>query len=58
VAAGTVDERGPEIGFELADLGADPGLADVYTFRGAGEVRFLGHRDQVLELSQFHNCRF
>jgi hypothetical protein len=30
----------------------------VYTFRGAGEVRFLGHRDEVLELSQFHNCRF
>ena len=58
VAAGPVDERGTEICFELADLSADPGLADVHTFRGAGEVRLLGHCDEVLELSQFHNCRF
>ena len=36
-------------------LRADPGLADVHALRGAGEVRLLGDRDQVLKLPQFHN---
>ena len=41
--------------FELPDLGADARLADPYPFGGAGEVRFLRHGDEVLELAKFHN---
>lgn len=47
-----------EIVFELPDLGADSRLADMHAFGCAGEVRFLGHRDEVFQLPQFHNWRF
>ena len=49
---------GAEFVFELADLGADAGLADVHPFGRAGEVGLLGDRDEVLQLPQFHNHRF
>ena len=49
-----VDQRGAEVVLELPDLRADPRLADVDAFRGTGEVRFLGDRDEVLQLPQFH----
>ena len=54
-AAGSVEEWCAEVLFELADLCADTGLADVDARRGAGEIRLLGHGDEVLELPDFHN---
>jgi hypothetical protein len=54
----TVDQCRADVLLELADLGADPGLADVHALGRAREVRLLGHRDEVLELSQFHIQRF
>lgn len=57
-AAGAVEELGPQFLFEAADLGADPGLADVDALGRAGEVLFFGDRDEVFELPQFHDCRF
>ena len=53
-AARPVDQRRAEVAFQLPDLRADPGLADVDALRGAGEVRFLGDGDEVLQLPQFH----
>jgi hypothetical protein len=50
----TVDERHAEIMLKLSDLGAHPRLTDVYTFGCASEIRFLSHRNEVLQLSQFH----
>jgi hypothetical protein len=41
-----------------AGLGADTGPADADPFGGAGEVRFPGDGDQVLQLAQFHNSCF
>ena len=57
-ATGPVEERRPEVLFELADLRADSGLADVDPRRGAGEIRLFGHGDEVLELPEFHNYLF
>ena len=57
-AAGPVEERCAEVRFELADLRADAGLADVHRAGRTGEVRLLGHGDEVLELPEFHNYRF
>ena len=45
-----VDELDAKLVFELPDLGADPGLADSHPLGRAGEVRFLGDRDEVLQL--------
>jgi hypothetical protein len=56
--ARAVEELGAQLTFELADLSADAGLADVHLVGGAGEVRGLGHGDEVLELPKFHNRRF
>ena len=57
-AARPVDQGRAEIVLELPDLGADPRLADMHALRRAGEVRFLGHRDEVLQLPHFHIRRF
>lgn len=43
---------------EAADLGADTGPADAGPSGGAGEVRFPGGGDQVLQPAQFHNRWF
>jgi hypothetical protein len=43
---------------ELPDLGTDPRLADMHALRRAGEVRFVGHGDEVLQLPHFHIYRF
>ena len=51
-----VEQLGAEFAFELADLGADAGLADVHPLGGTGEVGLLGDRDEVLQLPQFHDC--
>ena len=53
-----VEQLGTELPFQLADLGADAGLADVHALGGPGEVPLLGDRDEVLQLPQFHDWRF
>jgi hypothetical protein len=53
-----VEQFGTEFTFQLADLGADAGLADVHALGSAGEVLLLGNRDEVFQLPQFHDWRF
>ena len=55
-AGRAVEQFRAELAFELFDLGAHPGLADVDVLGGSGEVGFLGHRDEVLELAEIHEC--
>lgn len=50
-----VEQLGTEFTFQLADLGADSGLADVDPPGRPGEVLFLGDRDEVFELPQIHD---
>jgi hypothetical protein len=57
-AAGSIEQRLAELALELAHLRADPGLADVHPLGGPSEVGLLRHRDEVLELSQFHEQKF
>jgi hypothetical protein len=47
-----------QLPLELADLCADPGLADMGTSGRPGEVCFFGHRHEVLKLSKFHSYDF
>lgn len=54
-AGRAVEQLGAEFPFQLADLGADPGLADVHPLGRPGEVLFLGDGDEVGELPQFHD---
>ena len=54
-ACRTVEELGTELTFELADLGADAGLADVHPLGCPREVLYLGDGDEVLQLPEFHN---
>ena len=53
-----VEQLGAELAFQLADLGADAGLADVHPLGRPGEVRLLGDRDEVFQLPQLHDWRF
>ncbi len=53
---GAVEQLLAELAFQLADLGADPGLGHPHLLGGPGEVPLLHHRHEVLELTQFHNC--
>ena len=53
-ASGALDEGQPDLILQSADLLRQRGLGDVLARRGAGEVQFLGQRDQVAELRQFH----
>ncbi len=55
-AAGAVQQLLPELPLQPADLRAHPGLGHVHPVRGAGEAGLLDHGDQVLQLSQLHNC--
>ncbi len=49
-----VDQAQPELVLEPADLLRQRRLGDVLTRRRAREVTFLGQRDEVAELAQFH----
>jgi hypothetical protein len=44
-----------ELSLESADLGADARLGDVKPGRGSREAGLVGHGNEVLELSEFHN---
>jgi hypothetical protein len=44
-----MQELGLELGLEQPDLAAQRRLRDVQALRGAGEVAFLGDRDEVAE---------
>lgn len=51
---GAFQQRRAKFSLEVLDRGGDRGLDDVQPCGGTGEVRFLGDRDEVLELAQFH----
>lgn len=49
------DEKlSPELAFEVADLLRQRWSGDVEPLRGPGEMQFLGNRDEVAELPEFH----
>ena len=52
---GAFDERQAELLLELLDLLRERGLGDVLPLRRTGEALFVGKRDQVPELAQFHS---
>ena len=49
--AGAVQHLAVQLLLELPDLCAHPGLTDVNPFCRTREVRFVSHRDEVLELT-------
>ncbi|CAM5725909.1 hypothetical protein SALBM311S_01333 [Streptomyces alboniger] len=53
-----VEQLGTKLTFQLPDLGADAGLADVHPLGRPGEVLLFGDRDEVLQLPQFHDWGF
>ena len=54
-AAGTPDEQGDaEFRFQGADLLAERRLLHVEPPRRAGDVPFLGNRDEIAEMAQVH----
>ena len=57
-AGGTIKERMPQFALQLAYLRADARLGNVQPLGGAGEVRFLDHSDEVLQLTELHNRPF
>ena len=54
-SAGAVEQFVTELALEPSDLRAHAGLGDVQPASCSGEVRFLRHRDEVLEMVQLHN---
>lgn len=57
-AGRAVEQLGAQFLLQPADLGADPGLANVHPLGRPGEVLFFGDGDEVCELPQFHDWRF
>ena len=49
-----VEERRPQLVFEVFHLAAEGGLCYPQARRGMGKVQFLSHCDEVTEVSQFH----
>ena len=43
-----------QFGFECSDLLAERRLLDAQPLGGAGDVAFLGDRDEVAEMAQLH----
>jgi hypothetical protein len=48
------EELGPQFAFEIADLLRKRRPSGVTAFRGSTEMQFLGHRDEVVQLPEFH----
>jgi hypothetical protein len=55
--AGAVEQRMTQLPLKSADLRADSRLSDMNTGGRLGETRLFRHRNEVLQLMQFHNCR-
>jgi hypothetical protein len=53
-----VEQFGTEFTFQLADLGADAGLADMHPLGRPGEVVLLCDCDEVFQLPQVRDWRF
>jgi len=53
---GPLEERDAEFLLEGLDMGADGGLAGEQAFGGAGEVAFLGHRNEGPQVMEIHGC--
>ena len=49
------EQRRAQLGFQRPDRRGQAGLGDLQQFGRVGEVAFLGHRDEVLQLAQFHD---
>ena len=52
--AGAVEQAHLQLLLQRADLLAERRLGHAEAFRGAAEVQFLGHGDEVAEVTQFH----
>jgi hypothetical protein len=50
-----VEQRDPELTFELLDLLAQSRLGQVDSSGGAAEVQLFRNRHEVPEVSEFHN---
>ena len=53
-AAGPLEERGPELALELADLLAERRLRQVQPPGGDREVQRLGNGDEIAQVAEFH----
>ena len=52
-----LEQRGPELVLEVADLPGQRRLGDVELARGATDVLRLGHGDEIVDLRQAHPPR-
>ena len=50
----SLEERRAELVFERADRSTERRLAHVKARRGAADVRFLGHGDEITDLLEAH----
>lgn len=50
----SVEQRGPQFALQPADLLTHRGTADVQPVGSPPEMPLLGHRDEVLDLTQLH----
>ena len=57
VALGTKEQRDAHLGLQLFDLLAERRLGDVEPLGGPAEVKVLGHRDEILEMSKVQFAR-
>lgn len=53
--AASIEQFLPQFPLEAFDLRTHTWLSDVETLGRAGEIRFVDHCDEVLELPKFHN---
>lgn len=51
----SIEQFLPQLPFEAFDLRTHTRLSDMETLGRAGEIRFVHHCDEVLELPKFHN---
>ena len=54
MSAVTHEKLSPELTFEIADLLRQRRSRNVKPIRGPTEMQFLGNRDEVAQLSEFH----